>query len=355
MRKGATVVVVTLVAALTAAVASGGRPVSLVGRVPTLGTNQTWRATLRAPRAPVLVARLDARTLTFRTKRVGPRRYRAAIRLPAPGRWALAARLGARLYRLVTINVVLRTYRLAEPAQLAANPDGSLLVAERGLRNQVTRIDVATGRVSLFSRLVDQPYGLAWDGQRLLVSTRDGIYSVAAHGGRAQRLDQAQVGPLVPETPSTAFYGAETEIGRIDLPTGVKHPFPVAVVNPHTILVAPDGRLLVTDTGNGRILSVDPASGAATTIASGVNVPIPMAFGSAGDVIVAEHELGTLTRVGFDGTKTPFASGLRRPYAMVRALDGNYYVAEVGDLNTVTGLLKKVTPDGQVSTVRLVR
>jgi streptogramin lyase len=355
MRKGVTVVVVTLVAALTAAVASGGRPVNLVGRAPTLGTDQTWRATLRAPRAPAVVARLDARTLTFRTRRVAPRRYIAAIRLPAPGRWALAARLGEKLYRLGTVNVVLRTYRLAEPAQLVANPDGSLLVAERGPRNQVTRIDVGTGRVSLFSRLVDQPYALAWNGERLLVSTRDGIYTVAAHGGRAQRLDRAQVGPLVPATPSTGFYGADSEIGLIDLRTGAKHPFPIAVAAPHTILRAPDGGLLVTDTGNGRILSIDPASGAAATIASGLSVPIPMAFGNGSDVIVGEHERGVLTRVSPDGTKTPFAAGLRKPYAMTRAVDGNYYVAEVGDLGSINGQLERVTPAGQVSVVRLVR
>jgi hypothetical protein len=63
--------------------------------------------------------------------------------------------------------VLAQTYRLEVPAHLLANPDGSLLVAERGLRNRITRIDPSTGRVSLFSTVPAEPYGLAWQGQRL--------------------------------------------------------------------------------------------------------------------------------------------------------------------------------------------
>jgi hypothetical protein len=353
MRRSATVVVVAIAVTISAAAATAGRPVGVVGRIPTLGTGQTWQATLRAPRTPVVVARRGPRSLSFRTTRIARHRYRAAIRIATPGRWTLSARLGAKRYPLGSIRVVARLYRLEVPAQLLANPDGSLLVAERGLRNRITRIDPGTGRVSLFSTVPAEPYGLAWQGQRLLVSTRAGIYTLPAHGGRSRPLDAAQVGPLVPDSDTTAFYGEETELGRIDLASGAKHPFPTTVANPHTLLLIDPGRLLVADSGNRRILSVNTASGAATTIASGLTTPLGMTFGEAGDLIVGEHDTGRLIRVRPDGSKSVLAGGLSKPYSVVRALDGNYYVAEVGELAFPSGALRRVSPAGRVSIVRL--
>jgi sugar lactone lactonase YvrE len=118
------------------------------------------------------------------------------------------------------------------------------------------------------------------------------------------------------------------------------------------LLVNP-GRLLVADSGNGRILSVNTASGAATTIASGLTTPLGMTFGEAGDLIVGEHDTGRLIRVRPDGSKSVLAGGLSKPYSVVTARDGNYYVAEVGELAFPSGALRRVSPAGQVSTVRL--
>ncbi len=357
MRKRAwTVVVVGAIAATAVVAAPGGGPrVSLIGRAPVVTAGKTWNARLRAPKAPVVLARKAGRRLTFRSVRTAPRRFRAAIRLPVPGRWSLSARLGPKRYPLGSVRVVAPAYLLEVPAQLVANPDGSLLVAERGSRNRITRIDPGTGRISRFSSVPAEPYGLAWQGQRLLVSTRAGIYAVSAHGGQSQRLNTTNVGPLLPETEATALYGAQTELGRLDLASGATHPFGIAVANPHTLLLSESGRLLVTDTGNGRILSVDPSSGSATTVAAGLDTPIPMAFGADGDLIVGEHDSGRLIRVRPDGSKSVLAGGLRKPYAMALARDGDYYVAEVGDLAFPSGALRRVTQDGRVTTLRLHR
>jgi streptogramin lyase len=291
---------------------------------------------------------------SFRTRRLRAGRYAATIRLPSQGRWALSARIGRARYRLGFVRVVTEPYRLAVPSQLVANPDGSLLVAERGIRSQVTRIDPATGVVSTFATLPVEPYGLAWDGQRLLVTTHAGIYAVAAHGGRPQLLNPVDVGPIAP-TGTAAYYGNETEIGRIDLASGRQTRLPTSVSNPHTIAVAGDGQLVVADTGNGRVLSVDPSSGAARTVAAGLAAPIPLAVAPDGSILVAEHEAGRLVRVAPSGAKAVLATGLRKPYSIVVARDGNYYVDEVGDLYSATGGLKRITPDGRVSSVRLSR
>jgi hypothetical protein len=47
------------------------------------------------------------------------------------------------------------------------------------------------------------------------------------------------------------------------------------------------------------------------------------------------------------------AGRLSKPYSVVTARDGNYYVAEVGELAFPSGALRRVSPAGQVSTVRL--
>src|SRR5436190_10629467 len=346
--------VAAALAAVCAAAGPAPRPVAVVGRIPVLGTDQAWRATIRAPRSPVVTASAGGRLLGFPVKRTAPRRYSTVIRLPAPGRWTLGATVGRTRYRLGSVRVITRPYRLAVPSQLVASPDGSLLVAERGVRFQVTRIDPATGLVSTFATLPVEPYGLAWDGGRLLVTTHAGIYALPARGGRPKLLNRADVGPIV-AAGATAFYGNETRIGRVDLASGATSPLSTPVSNPHTLALAPDGRLLVADTGNGRVLAVDTATGASTVVASGLVSPIPMAVGPGGEVVVGEHDSGRLLRVAPDGATSVLASGLSKPYAIALARDGDFYVTEVGDLYSATGRLLRITPAGRVSEVHLRR
>jgi sugar lactone lactonase YvrE len=343
-----------LLTLVLAAVAASPAPVSIVGRMPTLQAGRARVLVLRAPRAPVLVARHASQTRRFHAKRRGRGRFAATISLSSPGTWSLSAVLGRRRYRLGSLRVVAAAYQLSVPSQLVADPDGSLLVAERGSRFQVTRIDPSSGRVSVFSALPVEPYGLAWNGERLLVTTHAGIYAVPAHGGRARLVDTADVGPLVP-TGSSAFYGNESQIGRLDLASGATTPLPTAVSNPHTLVLDSAGRLLVADTGTGRVLAVDPATGAATTLATGLVSPVPLAIGANGDVLVGEHDTGNLVRIAPGGGTSILARGLQKPYSIAVAPDGDYYVTEVGDVTVPSGRLVRVTRAGRVSVVRLRR
>jgi hypothetical protein len=345
-----------LVALLVTGVAVEGalKPVAIVGRIPALSTGKAWRLVVRAPRTPMLTAAQPGRSLTFRTRRIRAGHYASTVRLPVIGRWILTARIGRSRYRLGVVHVVARPYHLAVPSQLVADPDGSLLVAERGVRYQVTRIDLANGLVSTFSTLPVEPYGLAWQGDRLLVTTHAGIYAIPAHGGRPRLLNAADVAPIAPGA-SAVFYGNETQIGRIDLASGTTTPFPTPVTNPHAIVIGRDGRLLVADTGSGRVLSVDPASGAATTVAAGLTTPMGLTVGVADDVVVAEHDTGWLLSITGDGVAHVLATGLRKPYAVAVAGDGNYYVTEIGGLDSASGRLVRVTPAGVVGEVRLRR
>jgi sugar lactone lactonase YvrE len=171
-------------------------------------------------------------------------------------------------------------------------------------------------------------------------------------GGRPARVAGGDLGPLLPQDARTVLYGRPDEIGRLDLETGRTQSFGPAVTAPHSLALAPDSRLLVSDSA-GRILAVDLASSAWTTVADGLRTPLGMIADAGGAILVLEYGAGTLVRIGPRGTKTTVASGFRKPYSLTLGRDGNVYVVEAGDLGTATGGLKRVTPEGRVSRVQL--
>jgi sugar lactone lactonase YvrE len=347
---------IAIIAFSGACVAAGAPPpVSLVAQPPTLVAGRVWTATLRITgnAAPALSASNGSRSVRFRVRRLRPHRFSAAVVIPAAGRWQLVAHLGRRSFRLATLRVVTPSYRLAEPGQVLATPDGSLLVAERGLRGQITLVHPQDGEVGVFARGLPRPYGLAFAPDRtVLVSAADGIYRVPPHGGTPRRVVATSVGPMLPQDARTIVYGRPDEVGRLDLETGETRAFGSQVTAPHSLALAEDGRLLVTDTA-GRILAVDLPSGVSTTVADGLQTPLGMVLEPGGSILVLEFEPGRLVRIGPGGSRTTVAAGFRRPYSLTIGRDGNAYVAEVGDLGSINGTLKRVTPEGLVSTVRL--
>jgi glucose/arabinose dehydrogenase len=355
MRTLFSAIVIIAVTAVLAAAAGPAR-VSLVGSPPALVAGRAWTATLRTTGSgtPVLSATNGRRSLRFHVRHVRAHRFRARIVIPAAGRWRLAARLGGKRFRLATLRVSpAPAYRLDEPGQVLATPDGSLLVAERGSRERITLVHPQDGEVSVFAPGLPQPYGLAFAPDRtILVSTVNGVFRVPAHGGRPARIVGGDLGPLLSLDARTVLYGRRDEIGRLDLETGRTQPFGPPVTAPHSLALAPDGRLLVTDSA-GRILAVDLASGASTIAADGLRTPLGMITDAVSSILVLEYGAGTLVRVGPGGSKTTVASGFRRPYSLALGRDGNVYVVEAGDLGAATGTLERVTPDGRVSRVKL--
>jgi len=348
------IVIIAVTAGL--AVAAGPGRVTLVGSPPALVAGRVWNATLGVSGrgTPVLSASNGRRSLGFRVRRVRAHRFRARVVIPAPGRWLLAARLGGRRFHLATLRVASApAYRLDEPGQVLATPDGWLLVAERGSRGRITLVHPQDGKVSVFAPGLPRPYGLAFAPDRtILVSTADGVFRVPPHGGRPARVAGGDLGPLLPQDARIVLYGRLDEIGRLDLETGRTEPFGPAVTAPHSLAPAPDGRLLVTDSA-GRILAVDLASGASTTVADGLRTPLGMITDPAGAILVLEYDAGTLVRIGSDGSKTKIASGFRKPYSLALGREGNVYVVEAPALGTAAGTLKRVTPEGRVSRVQL--
>ena len=338
--------------------AAGGAapPVRLIGQPPRLAVGEAWNVTLevRDTVRPRLRARLGTRALTFSTVRRARRRYGAPVRFPAPGRWTVSALLGRREFILARPVVAEAPFGLAQPGQLLLS-DGAILVAERGVRDRVLRVDPATGSFTVFGRGIPEPFGLARarDGS-ILVSGEGGLYRLPAAGGAAERIADVEASPIAVAPNGDVFFGNRSSLGRLDLAGRRIATFAIDVSVPHGLALAPDGSLLVSDTGNNRILRVDPVSGHASVLATGLRAPLGLVVEPGGSALVVEHDAGTVARIGAAGERSVVVSGLAQPYALDRAPDGTLFVVEAGDLHRPTGRLRRVAPDGSVETLRLV-
>jgi sugar lactone lactonase YvrE len=101
------------------------------------------------------------------------------------------------------------------------------------------------------------------------------------------------------------------------------------------VLELPDGTLLVAEATTGRLVRVDGAEPAGTTVlAEGLEGPVGLVADTGAQepgVFVTEVRSGRVTRVRLsDGAKSTVAKGLKAPEGIARHPDGGLIVAEVG-------------------------
>ena len=117
---------------------------------------------------------------------------------------------------------------------------------------------------------------------------------------------------------------------------------------PGDALEAPDGSLIVAETGTGRLLHVTGAPpGQRMVIAEGLAAPRGLAWGDGGAIYVTEAEGGRLLRVEVaTGDTNVVATGLEQPEGVAVMPDGAVLVLEVG-----AGRLKRFDTSGGAETV----
>jgi sugar lactone lactonase YvrE len=219
--------------------------------------------------------------------------------------------------------------RFATPSGLAVAPDGTLVVADTG-NHAIRRVtpegvvttvagDGTAGYVdgpSARARF-DAPVGVAVDAagrifvadtynDRVRVIDPDGQVRTLAGGGAdslgAEALTEAAPGPAdrgEPTSPSTSAAGHRDGPGaeaRFDTPCG--------------IAVAPDGRVLVADTGNGLIRAIG-ADGTVSTVPTanvGYERPMALVATATGDLYIVD-ERGAIVVVPSHGEARLLAGG----------------------------------------------
>jgi sugar lactone lactonase YvrE len=328
----------------------------LTAEPPQLVVGQTWPATVivHGSGRPVIRGRLGAGVVTFRTRLLSKGRYRAVLQFAAAGTWKLSAQLGKRELPLGKVRVT-ESYLLAQPAGVLVLPDGSVLVCERGDKNRVLRVDPASGRFTVFATGTLLPFALARasDGS-FAVAGDAGIFRVPPAGGRATRLSPVAASPIAFASNGDLYYGHFSELGRIRPGSQTADLLPVDVNFPHGLAITGDGFLIVSDTGNNRLIRVDPHSARVSVVVAGLSSPMGMTLEPSGAILVLEFDTHRLLRIETSGTITRIATGLPSPYALARAQDGATFVVETGSVARPTGTLDRVELDGSVHRVRLL-
>ncbi len=135
--------------------------VRLMERPPALTVGQAWTARLRVlgHGAPRLRGTLGTRSIRFAVTRAGSGLFRSRVTFPAAGSWRLTAQLAKRSFGSASCRSP-QGFASRSPLRCWSNPDGTLLVAERGSRDRIVRVDPATGTVQPFATGLSDPWGL---------------------------------------------------------------------------------------------------------------------------------------------------------------------------------------------------
>jgi sugar lactone lactonase YvrE len=325
--------------------------VTLVARPPSLVVGQAWTARLavrpEAARGPVrLLATGPGHVEATATGTHGS--YRARLVLRRAGRWSLVARVGGTTARLGTVLVRNRAPRpvvFAWPTSVAVEPDGSLLVVENGT-GHLLRVDPASGSTSVVATL-PRAYGVALSPSGdPLVSAGAGVFRIDQGGAVSLVAPATDAGPIVAAPGGDVYFTTGDAVFRLVDGAGPAQRV-AAAAGPHGLAVAADGALLISDTGNGRILRLDAATGAVTTLAQ-VDDPRGLAVAADGSILVVDATARRVLRLDAQGATLGYLGpALGDPYALALGPAGSVYVVDTA----AAGFVRRIAADGAVATV----
>jgi streptogramin lyase len=233
------------------------------------------------------------------------------------------------------------------PTTVAVEPGGSLLLVENGL-GRLLRIDPATGKETQLA-LLTKPYAVVRAPSGSIFVT-DGPFLKRIDGRKAPvtvAIAPGDIGPMAVSRGGNVFY--TTDKALWELVGGKGKPVRVApkskLSGAHGLAVELDGHVLVSDTGNGRILRIDPRSGKATTLAR-LAIPHGLAVARDGTIDVCSGALNRVLRLSRTGKQLGFVGGtFEDPYTLALVPGGVVYVVE----SLQAGDVRRVAPHGTVT------
>jgi sugar lactone lactonase YvrE len=246
---------------------------------------------------------------------------------------------------------------LVAPSGIAIAPDGKLIVADAGA-NAIDRIDVTTGEVTVIAGATGRSGAADGKGSEALFNgpvgvavAKDGtVYVADTYNDRIRSIDPQGMVKTIAGGEQPGFADGDGATARFDTPAG--------------IAVAPDGALIVADSGNRRIRRVELNGNTTTVAGSGAwgdanglllestfVEPIGVTVNAAGVIFVADAGADTIRAVqnGVAPVVVTMAGNRDRGLA-----DGASVSAEFNRPTSVA-----ITPDGSLliadSANRLVR
>ncbi len=259
-----------------------------------------------------------------------------------------------------------------KPTNIALDGRGHLYVADQ-MHHRVARVDLATGAVTTVAG-TGNPGGGGDGGPALAAQLQlpggvavapDGTLYIADHGNnRIRRVDGDGIITTVAGTGAAGF-------------SGDGGPAAAAQLNgPFAVVFDADGRLVIADFGNARIRRVERDGTIHTILGTGlpgyggdggagteakITASTGLALHPSGDLLVCDQYNFRVRRLARDGTVTTVVGGgsagpgdggpataaqLSFPASVAAAADGTIYVSDQDG-----GRVRKVTPDGVISTI----
>jgi serine/threonine-protein kinase len=243
-----------------------------------------------------------------------------------------------------------RPVQFVQPTSLEVEPAGTLLLVENN-PGRLLRVDPRNGHVTVIVPSVARPYAV--------VRTSSGrVYFSAANALRRLRIGRSpamvtradsDIGPIAAAPDGTVYYSTGSHVYR--LAAGASAPKVIAsaehLATPHGLAVAPDGAVLLADTGNNRILRIDRLSGT-TALLARVTGPRGLDVGSDGTVYVVDSGANRVLRLSASGSPLGYLARTSGDLYDVQVTRGGaVYVLEAG----ATGWVRHISRNGTVTTV----
>ena len=229
---------------------------------------------------------------------------------------------------------------------LAVGPDGMIYIS-RPAHSAIERVDPATGKnITLIEGYLAAPGGMT-------LTTHDGHESLLVADGYGYRIVDTQSGAVTSTFDITGFgfpaasvaaaanddYFALTDVVvrpsvyLVDRKTGKTIVKWRDIKSALGIVLSTDGNPLVTDYASGTLVQLDRTDRKLrNVIATDLAGPVGLTWANDEQdaVYVAESLTGSITRIEFNGQRTPIVSGLAQPEGITLMSDGRIAVVEVG-------------------------
>ncbi|MFJ7072858.1 hypothetical protein [Streptomyces sp. NPDC098781] len=217
-----------------------------------------------------------------------------------------------------------------QPVAVRFDRGGVLHVLSRGPEGIVTRIDLhGSGSRTLVTSGVAGLDNAAFDAEnRMFVSSY-------ASGGVTEMRPDGRTREIVPRG-LDGPYGVTIDLGGTVYAADhyrVVRPTPGEDATPPPLLhfahgVAADGELLHLTSQFGVVQTYDPGSGTTRERATGLRCPLGIALAPDGSLVVAESGAGRVVAVGEDDAVVVLADGLERPTDVAYDAEGRCYVSD---------------------------